>query len=101
MFPNFKFKKSTEPTDLEIEIERLLAVLKDTPPTEDNYDKVSEQYVKLTKLNSETTSKKRVSPDVLAGAATNLFGILLILNYEHAHVFTSKAASFVVKNFKS
>lgn len=101
MFANFKFKKTSEPTDLDIEIARLLEVLKNTPPTEDNYDKVSEQYVKLSKLNSETTSKRRVSPDALAGAATNLVGILLILNYEHAHVFTSKAASFVVKSFKS
>lgn len=100
MLQNFKFK-TAEPTDLEIEIARLLAALKNMPPTDENYDKVSEQYVKLTKLNSEITSKKRVSPDVLAGTATNLLGILLILNYEHAHVFTSKAAGFVMKNFKS
>lgn len=101
MFANFKFKKATEPTDLDIEIARLLQALKDMQPTDSDYDSVSDQYVKLSKLNSETTSKKRVSPDVLAGAATNLLGILFILNYEHAHVFTSKAASFVVKNFKS
>jgi hypothetical protein len=96
---DLKFKK-TQPTDLENEIARLLNVLKDLPPSGDEYDKVSDQYAKLTKLHNETLSKKRVSPDALAGAATNLAGILFILNYEHAHVMTSKAVSFVMKSLK-
>lgn len=99
MLKNLKFKKA-EPTDLEIEIARLLKKLNDLPPNSDDYDKVSDQYVKLTKLHSETTSKKRVSPDTLASAATNIAGILLILNYEHAHVMTSKAVGFVMKNIR-
>lgn len=94
-----KFRK-TQPTDLEIEIARVLNVLKELPPHGEEYDKVSDQYAKLTKLHNETLSKKRVSPDAMAGAATNLAGILLILNYEHAHVMTSKAVSFVMKNLK-
>lgn len=96
MLQNLKRKK-TDPSDLELEIARVLDVLKNTPPTDEAYDKASDQYVKLTKLHSEITSKKRVSPDVAVGAATNLAGILLILNYEHAHVMTSKALSFVWK----
>lgn len=96
---NLKFNQ-TEPTDLENEIARVYSVLKDLPPTADSYDKVSEQYVKLTKLHSETNSKKRVSPDVLTGAATNILGILLVLHYEQAHVITSKAAiGFIKKIF--
>ena len=78
----------------------MLNVLKELPPHGEEYDKVSDQYAKLTKLHNETLSKKRVSPDAMAGAATNLAGILLILNYEHAHVMTSKAVSFVMKNLK-
>jgi uncharacterized protein YfkK (UPF0435 family) len=97
---NWKLKK-TEPTDLEIEIARLLEVLKNMDPaTDENYAKVSDHYVTLTKLHNETNSKKRVSPDAMAAAATNLAGILLILNYEHAHVMTSKALGFVVKSIK-
>ena len=54
-----KFRK-TQPTDLEIEIARVLNVLKELPPHGEEYDKVSDQYAKLTKLHNETLSKKRV-----------------------------------------
>lgn len=93
-------KKTTEPTPLEQEIARLLDLLKDTSPETEDYAKTSDQLVKLYKLNEETILKKRVSPDALTNAATNLFGILLILNFEHAHVLTSKALGFVVKTVK-
>lgn len=99
MLQNWKLKK-TEPSSLENEIERLLEVLKDTDPTELNYATTADQLVKLYKLK-EVDSKKRVSPDAMAAAATNLAGILLILNFEHAHVMTSKALGFVVKSIKS
>lgn len=94
----FKFKK-TEPTKLEIELDRLLVKLAEMDPSDKAYDAVSDQLAKLYKLK-EVDSKRLVSPDALAGAATNLAGILLILNYEHAHVMTSKAVSFVMKNLK-
>lgn len=93
-----KFKK-TEPTPLEIELERLLSVLETLPPTAEEYAAVADQVVKLYKLK-EVDSKKLVSPDAMAAAATNLAGLLLILNYEHAHVLTSKAVSFVMKSIK-
>lgn len=89
--------KKTQPTSLEIEIERLLSVLTDEDPDTDKYNKVADQLSKLYKLK-EIDSKKRVSPDALAAAATNLAGILLIVNFEHAHAMTSKAVSFVMKN---
>lgn len=96
---NLKFKK-TQPTDLENEIARLFEELKKIDKIDDPmYDKVSDQIAKLYKLK-EVDSKKLVSPDAMVGAATNLAGILLILNYEHAHVMTSKAVSFVMKNLK-
>lgn len=92
------FKKG-EPSDLEKEIARLLEVMEGLEPTEENYATVADQLVKLYKLK-EVDSKKRVSPDAWAAAATNLAGILLILNFEHAHVMTSKAVSFVMKSVK-
>jgi hypothetical protein len=94
-----KFKK-TEPTTLEIEITRLFDKLQAFQPETDQYDKVTEQIAKLYKLK-EIDSKKRVSSDVMFGAASNLAGILLILNFEHAHVMTSKAISFVGKKLIS
>jgi hypothetical protein len=96
----FRLKfKTTEPTDLENEIARLFKILKDCVPGTARYDEVSDQIAKLYKLK-EVDSKSAVSKDAMVGAATNLAGILLILNYEHAHVMTSKAVSFVVKSLK-
>jgi hypothetical protein len=92
---NLKFKK-TQPSDLEIEIARLFVILKGCIPGTARYDEVSDQIAKLYKLK-EVDFKSGVSSDVMVGAATNLAGILLILNYEHAHVMTSKALSFVWK----
>lgn len=85
--------------DLDSVIERLLKMLDDMDPRDDDYDKVTEQIVKLRKLRSEENSKKRLSPDVLASAATNLAGILLIINFEHAHVLGTKALG-LVKNMR-
>lgn len=98
LLQNWKLKKA-EPSSLENEIERLLEVLKNMEPTDEKYPNVADQLVKLYKLK-EVDSKKRVSPDAMAAAATNLAGILLILNFEHAHVMTSKALGFVVKSIK-
>lgn len=89
------FKK--EPTDLEIEIKRLLVVLENLQPADDDYATVADQLVKLYKLK-EVDSKRIVSPDALVNAATSLIGILAITNYEYTHALTSKALSFVVKS---
>jgi hypothetical protein len=88
------FKKS-EPSDLEVEIARVLKVMKDMDPSDKVYAEVADQLVKLQKLQTEIDSKKRLSPDTLLNAATSFLSVLAILNYEHAHVFTSKATSFV------
>ena len=93
MLQTWKFKKS-EPSDLEVEIARLFEQLKKVGPLDDTYDKMSDQIAKLYKLK-EVDSKKRVSPDKMADIAANLVGILLILNFEWAHVSSSKAFSFV------
>lgn len=100
MLQNLKFKKTIPPTKLEKEIDHLLGTLKDHEPHTEEYNAVSDQIVKLQKLQLEINSKRHVSPDTLAGAATNLAGILLILNFEHAHVMTSKAIGFVWKAVK-
>jgi hypothetical protein len=93
-----KFKK-TEPSSLEVELERILAEMKLMEVTDNRYEVYADRLVQLYKLK-ETDSKNAVSKDAMVGAATNLAGILLILNYEHAHVMTSKAVSFVMKNLK-
>jgi len=91
--------KPTEPSSLEKEIERLFVKLANLPEASEEYDRVSNQVKKLYPLK-ETDSKKKVSADVLVGAATNLIGIGMVLNYEQLRVITTKAAfSLVGKKF--
>jgi len=42
-------------------------------------------------------SHRALSTDVIVAAASNILGVLLILNYEQMHVITSKAISFAFK----
>jgi hypothetical protein len=94
LLQNWTIKKA-KPSDLDVEIARLLEEMKGMDPATDvKYSDVADQLVKLYKLK-EVDSKKRVSPDTLASAATNIAGILLVLNYEHAHVMASKAFALV------
>jgi len=50
----------------------------------------------LAEANSKKSSTK-VSPDTIAIAATNLAGILLILNYERLNVITTRAIGFILR----
>lgn len=95
-----KFKKTKEPSELESELTRLFEKLKTYPPNSPEYDKVSDQIAKLYKLK-EVDSKKRVSPDTLVGALTNLAGIVMIVHHEELNVITSKALALVGKSIKS
>jgi hypothetical protein len=91
-------KASTiEPTPLDDAIARLFDSLQGMAPDSDEYSKTADQLLKLYKLNDESKSKKRVSPDTLAVIAGNLAGIVAILGYERAHIITSKAFGLVMK----
>lgn len=94
MLNKLKFK-SSEPSTLEVEIERVLSVMSKMPPAGTEYAAVADQLVKLQKLQTEIDSKKRVSSDTMVNAATNLVGIVVILKHEWAHVIGTKAMSFV------
>jgi hypothetical protein len=93
-----KFPK-TKPTQLEEEIARILDEMSEMKVTDPEYVTYADRLVQLYKLK-EVDSDKRVSKDTMVAAATNLAGILIIISYEHAHVFGSRAASFVLKNIK-
>jgi len=94
------FKKTTS-NDLDLEIERLLAVLKTTPTHSDPYAATADQLVKLYKLK-EVDSKSRVSPDALLAAGASIGGILLVTYWEQtAHILTSKAFPLVGKKLTS
>lgn len=90
------FRIQTKPTVLEETIDAALAELKDLKTTDTDYQTTLDRVKELYKLK-EQDAPKRVSPDTLATVLGNLAGIVLILNYEQAHVVTSKAISFVLK----
>lgn len=86
-----------QPTKLDETIDEALAQLKGIEVGSAEYTTKMDQITKLYALK-EKNSPKRVSPDALALIAGNLAGIVLILNYERAHVVTSKALGFVLKS---
>lgn len=92
-------KASTiEPTPLDDAIARLFDSLQGMEPDSEEYSKTADQLVKLYKLNDESKSKKRVSPDTLANLIGSLSGIVTILVFEKSgHVIATKALGFVTK----
>lgn len=86
----------TEPTELDNAISRLYDFLESAHPGSEEYEKIADQLVKLTKLKDDNRPDK-LSADAKATIISNLAGIALILNFERAGVVTSKALSFVTK----
>lgn len=60
----------------------------------EDYVKQVDQIVKLEAIRS-AQRPDRIKLDTLVASATNLFGILLIVNHEHVGVVTSKALAFI------
>lgn len=86
-----------EKTDvLEDTIAAALKQLIETPLGTDEYDRKVDQITKLYDMKKRSASDA-VSKDVIWTVCGNLAGILMILNYERAHVVTSKAIGFVLK----
>jgi hypothetical protein len=90
------FQKNQTKSQLQATIDQLHAALAVYPPETNEYDRISDQLVKLSAIE-DPKSSKRVSPDVLATVAANLIGIGMILHYERANVIASKALGFVQK----
>lgn len=88
--------KRRELTALDETMTMVLAEMKETNPSSPEFHAMLERLERLSKLRAQD-AQKRVSPDTLAIVVGNLAGILLILNYERAHVVTSKALGFVMK----
>ncbi len=92
MFINRPVKK----TKLDETIDNLLDGLAGYTAEEESYATMVDQLTKLYAIKSEEKTD-RLSKDTLALVAGNLFGILLIVGHERAHVVVSKALPFVGK----
>lgn len=96
------FTKNTpeeERPELEEAIDKALLELINHQPYSTEYVKALEQIEKLYKLRAPKPElQKPVSLDAVLAVAGNLAGILLIINYERAHVITTKALGFIIKS---
>lgn len=95
MFPQKNLPKEATPLDEVISC--LLTDLNSVDSDSEEYDKISDQYVKLMKLKAETEPKRGVTPDTWALIGANLAGILLIIGHERLHVISTKALGFIGK----
>lgn len=89
--------KKTEPSKLDVEIDKLETLLNGIDPREEDYKTIIDHLVTVHKLRETELSRKRVSSDKLAEIAGSLLGILAIAAYEQKHIFNSKALGFVMK----
>jgi hypothetical protein len=87
-------KKPTEPTQLEKEIERVIAYISTLQPDSDEYKLVNKQLKELHAMQ-EAEKPKQLDPNNILLASANIAGIVLIVGHERAHVITSKAVGFV------
>lgn len=83
------------PNPLQKAIDQVLTEMEGVTADSSEFAKMREQLVELYKALPK--KEPRVKLDTLLTVGGNLAGILLILNFEKAHVVTSKALSFVLK----
>lgn len=98
----YRFEKifKTDPSALEEEIHRVLALMADIDdPIDERYQKLNEILVSLHKLKESEISHKRISRDQILAALVHLVGIVAIINYERIHVISTNASKMVLKSF--
>jgi hypothetical protein len=92
------FNRTVSPADeaLEEAITAAISYLEYNKPGEPEYDLTLDKLERLYKLRApHPEARKPVSRDALVQGAFSIAGILLVLNYERAHIVTSKAFSFI------
>lgn len=79
---------------LDDEIQAALDTLEDLEVGTEDYDKA----LKHLKALCDIKKNNRISPDGILVAATNILGILLVLNFERLNVVTSRALMFIKRS---
>jgi hypothetical protein len=83
-------------TKLDEVIDRIMQEMDNVGPYSPEYPKLI-GHLQRTLALRKSEDKQRVSSDTMAIVLGNLFGILIIVSYEHIHVVTTKALSFILK----
>lgn len=91
------FNSDNEIDPLQEQITNLYSQLAGFKGSDEEFDKITDQIVKLKKLQKEVDSPWIPSPDAAVGALASVLGIVLVLHYEKIGVVTSKALGFVKK----
>ncbi len=85
-------------TNLEREIDEILAVMNGEDPSTEFYDKCSRQLERLYKLKTvDKTDRKPLDPNQLVAAGVSIGSILLIMKFEELRVITTKAFGLIHK----
>ncbi len=88
--------RSVPGTPVQKETDRLFAQLQKHETSSDEYSAILDQIIKLHETQADLDLRK-VKPDTMVLAGTNLVGILMILFHERVNVITTKAMSTVMK----
>ena len=91
-----KFTKWDKRSNLEKEINSVLAIMATWEPSSPEYTAMTKNLEVLYKARNEEKTRK-IKPDTVLVVAANLLGIILILGYEETNIIRSKAMSFVLK----
>lgn len=84
----------TQRLTIDTELDRALTKLNELEIDSEDYARAVKNYQALL----DAKKRIRVSPDILVGAATNILGILLVLNYEKLGVISSRALMFIKRS---
>ncbi len=91
-----KFTSKKDKANFQTEIDRALAELSKLPIESEEYAKAIKNIEVLSTARAHKANDS-ISTDTLLIVGANILGILMVLNYEQAHIVTSKAVSFIIK----
>lgn len=92
------FKRINEEADnFRTAIDVLFTEMEEHSGTSEEYDRLTDQVAKLSKIRHENDGASKVSADTLIIAGANILGILIIVGHEQTSVITSKAINFIMK----
>jgi len=91
------FAKKDKRTEVEKEIDSVVAQMRLLNPPDVEYGKMSEVLDRLMKANSYKTGKTGIDPNTVLLVVGNIVGVIIVLNYEHLHCITSKAFGMLIK----
>jgi len=83
--------------NLDNEINRVISEMSMISVETVEYTQAAKNLAVLCEARGVRTNRT-ISTDVLIAAATNILGIILVLNFERMNVVTSKALSFLMKS---